>query len=115
MKMKSLQIASFVTLLCTLIFINSCINSDPRNEYLRKVLDNLNKIKSAEYNSLAASGPYGDTLGFGIIRMHTIEYFNSADTLIGSSFVETQLMGNTNLEILYDGRARTYIDRLRKR
>ncbi len=114
MKMKSLQIASFVTLLCTLIFINSCINSDPRNEYLRKVLDNLNKIKSAEYNSLAASGPYGDTLGFGIIRMHTIEYFNSADTLIGSSFVETQLMGNTNLEILYDGRARTYIDRLRK-
>lgn len=105
---------SILVLLMPLILINGCKTDYTKKEYLLKVLNNLDKIKSAEYNSLAASGPYGDTIGFGIIHMHTVEYFNSADTLIGSSFVESQQLGSTNQVIFYDGRALTYLDRLSK-
>jgi thiol-disulfide isomerase/thioredoxin len=109
-----LTLSSILVLLMPLILISGCKTDYSKRDYLIKVLNNLDKIKSAEYNSIATSGPSGDTIGFGFIHMHTVEYFNPADTLIGSSFVETQLMGNTNLEIFYDGRARTYLDWMNK-
>jgi hypothetical protein len=47
MKMKYLQMASIITLVGSLILINSCKVADDKNEYLRKVLWNLEQIKSA--------------------------------------------------------------------
>jgi thiol-disulfide isomerase/thioredoxin len=114
MKKTYLTLNSILVLLMPLILISGCKTDYTKKDYLLKVLNNLDKIKSAEYNSIATSGPSGDTIGFGFIHMHTVEYFNLADTLIGSSFVETQQMGNTNIEIFYDGIASTYLDLMRK-
>ena len=108
--MKSLQMASILTLVGSLIIINSCNNANNKNDYLRKVLGNLEKIKSASYFSTASTNIPGDTLVALNISVHTVEYFNPADTFMGSSFAETQQMDNIKLDIFYDGKAVTYLD-----
>lgn len=110
MKKKSFVVTSIIVLLMLITLVNGCKVNNDKNDYLRKVLYNLEQIKSATYFNTGASGALGDTIGFGTIYMHTEEYINPTDTFIGSSFVESQQMDNIKLDVFYDGKACTYLD-----
>jgi len=110
MKIKLLQMASIVTLVGILIIIDGCNNADSKNEYLQKVLDNLDKIKYASYfSNNYKSAPY-DTLMIISQIERTEVYFNPNDTVIASSYVKTLQTEGIKTSMIYDGKALTYID-----
>ena len=90
MKTKLLQMTSIVAFIWSLILINGCKTNNSNNDYLRKVLSNLEKIKSATYSSMVSASAPEDTLSFKTYHRLTEEYINPADTFFGSSFVEIQ-------------------------
>lgn len=102
--------ASIVTLVGILIIIDGCNNADSKNEYLQKVLDNLDKIKYASYfSNNYKSAPY-DTLMIISQIERTEVYFNPNDTVIASSYVKTLQTEGIKTSMIYDGKALTYID-----
>ena len=77
-------------LLLIAFFLSSVMTMDGQennNDYLRKVLSNLENIKTATYRSLTESWEPGDTTtnisGFTFVE----EYDNPADSTIGASWV----------------------------
>ena len=91
------------------ILINSCKAEINKTSYLRKVLTNLEQIKSASYISTCYASAPGDTLKFKKYYRQTTEYDNPADTTIGSSFVETSQSEGNKTSWTYDGKALSYI------
>ena len=62
--------------------------NNKKREYLRKVLSNLEQIKSTTYDECATAWEPGDTVPL-FTRTHYIEeYDNPQDTTIGASYVE---------------------------
>lgn len=110
MKMKSLQMVTIMTLVGSLILVNSCKVANNKNDYLRKVLGNLEQIKSATYFSTISGSAPGDTAKFVTYDWYKKEYNNPADTFIGSSFAWFQPSDTTKLYYFYDGLAQAYID-----
>ncbi|MCX6254886.1 MAG: TlpA disulfide reductase family protein [Bacteroidia bacterium] len=110
MKKTSLVVTCILVLLMSLILINSCKVDKNKNDYLRKVLDNLDQIKSATYFSTVSASAPGDTLKFLTYSRHTEEYINPTDTFIGSSFAETQQDATNKVSWFYDGIAETFLD-----
>jgi thiol-disulfide isomerase/thioredoxin len=110
MKKSSLFMTVILALLMSLILINGCKVDNNKNDYLRKVLHNLDKIKSASYFSTASTSFPGDTLNVMTISVFTEEYFNPTDTVLGSSFAESQQMNSIKIEMFYDGKASTFLD-----
>jgi len=110
MKIKLRQMISILPYLWSFILIGSCKTQNHDIDYLKKVLVNLEQIKSANYSSkLSASAP-GDTLQFITVSRYTEEYFNPADTFIGSKFSVTQTMDTSKVSWVYDGLAETFMD-----
>jgi thiol-disulfide isomerase/thioredoxin len=99
-----------MTLLGSLILINSCKVADNKNDYLRKVLGNLEQIKSATYSSKISASAPGDTTAFSTYYWYKKEYANPADTFIGSSFAWFQPADTTKMYLYYDGLAEAYIE-----
>jgi thiol-disulfide isomerase/thioredoxin len=108
MKKKSLIVISILVL--SLLLINGCKLDINKNDYLRKVLSNLEQIKSATYFSTIAGSAPGDTTAFNTYDWYNKEYVNPADTFIGSSFAWFQPMDSTEMYFFYDGLAKAYID-----
>lgn len=98
----------FVTSI-VLVFFYSCRTEYNNTEYLQKVFNNLEQIKSATYFSIISVSMPGDTLEFRTYSRYTEEYFNPADTLVGSSFSETQQDRTHKVSWFYDGKAFTYL------
>jgi thiol-disulfide isomerase/thioredoxin len=99
-----------MTLVGSLILVNSCKVANNKNDYLRKVLGNLEQIKSATYFSTISGSAPGDTAKFVTYDWYKKEYNNPADTFIGSSFAWFQPSDTTKLYYFYDGLAQAYID-----
>lgn len=79
-------------------------------EYLGKVLDNIEKIKSASYTLLTEMWQPGDTAATFTNRYFVREFDNPADTTIGSSGIWfSSGDGKTKMEFGYDGNARAVV------
>jgi thiol-disulfide isomerase/thioredoxin len=101
-----------LTILCglSLLIIQSCKETISKDDYLHKVLSNLEQIKSATYYSTASGSAPGDTLRFVTYDYYRKEYCNPADTFIGSKFAWFQSEDTTKMYFFYDGLAQAYID-----
>ncbi|MCD8166111.1 MAG: TlpA family protein disulfide reductase [Bacteroides sp.] len=85
--------------------------NDPTNEeYLRKVLSNLEKIESASYYTLSEAWQPGDSIPVYATRHFTQEYKNPKDTTIGASYVTFNCEDTTLFDLGYNGdiKATTY-------
>ena len=110
MKKTFLVTTSILVLLLSIILINSCKVDNNKNDYLRKVLNNLDKIKSANYFSTESySAPY-DTVVFLSRNLYLKEYTNPTDTFIGSSFATFEQPDTSKMKWLYDGTSITYLN-----
>jgi thiol-disulfide isomerase/thioredoxin len=108
---------SFVlTILCglSLLIIQSCKENISKDEYLKKVLSNLEPIKSATYYSTVSGSAPGDTTKFVTYAYYRKEYTNPADSFIGSAFAWFLPEDTSEMYYFYDGLAQAYIDKENK-
>lgn len=86
-----------------LLSVTTLQGQESKNDYLRKVLSNLEKIESASYRGKSEGWQPGDTIARTYYK-YTQEYTNPADTTIGASYV-TFILEDTTKMILggYDG------------
>ena len=81
----------------------SCKRKFDEKKYLTEILNNLEQVKSASYiSSVSASSAMGDIAAIRYIK----EFFNPADTAIGSSFGWFYSTDTTKLDFAYDGNAK---------
>ncbi|MCX6328069.1 MAG: TlpA family protein disulfide reductase, partial [Bacteroidia bacterium] len=80
MKKTSLFMTFILVLLTSLILINGCKVEYNKNDYMRKVLGNLEEIKSATYFSTMTVNPPGDTFTLNTYYYFKKEFVNPADT-----------------------------------
>lgn len=100
------QLASFFLLIFTLY---ACAEQNNEHKYLETVLNNLKKIKSAEYEERRVVwNPYDDNPVFDFL-CHIKEYDNLSDTTIGASYVELRKESTTSFKFAYDGKARALV------
>lgn len=93
-----------VILIISLFGCNSTIN---QNDYLKKVSENLNLIKSASYFITESSSAPGDTARFSEPRERFFKIFlNPSDTLVGSSSVIYSAEDTTKMTDFYNGTVR---------
>lgn len=107
MKIQSFMLIIFCCL--SLLTIQSC-KENPDNDFLKKVLVNIDQIKSATYFSTISGSAPEDTAKFNTYNWYKKEYFNPADTFIGSSFAWFQPLDTSKMYYFYDGLAQAYID-----
>lgn len=80
-----------------------------KDDYLKKVLSNLEKIESASYNDFIESYAPGDTSpAFTALKFYK-EFRNQSDTTIGSSFVTFLNKDTTRMTFCYDGKMRAIV------
>lgn len=94
-----------------LMIIQSCKENLTKDDYLHKVLSNLEQIKSATYYSTISGSAPGDTLKFVTYNYYRKEYTNPADSFIGSTFAWFLPEDTTKMYYFYDGLAQAYIDK----
>ncbi|MEN6355048.1 MAG: TlpA disulfide reductase family protein [Bacteroidales bacterium] len=103
--MKKTYFVATATLLMSLILINGCKVEHKKNDYLLKVLGNLEKIKSATYLSTATGTPPGDTITLHTYYQFKKEFVNPADTFIGATFAWFDVKDTSKMYLCYDGNA----------
>jgi hypothetical protein len=102
--------------LSILIFVfNACTKNEPSPDYLREVLNNLNKIESATYTSIGENWNPGDTAASDINYSFVKEYNNPSDTTIGAKFIIQNLSILSKPEFCYDGQMRAIFYNTEKR
>jgi thiol-disulfide isomerase/thioredoxin len=102
-----------LTVLCglSLLIIQGCKENPGNNDFLNKVLANIDQIRSATYFSTISASAPGDTAKFNSYNWYKKEYFNPADTFIGSSFAWFQPLDTSEMYFFYDILAQAYIDK----
>lgn len=110
----AMKITSLITNCCALIgiscYLTSCSSIDQNKEqYLIKVLNNLNRIESAIYYTTSESWAPGDTAASGIFYHYVKEFDNPADPTIGASFVKLLQDDTTHMTFCYDGNMRAVV------
>lgn len=108
MKRTLFFISSFFLSSVSLLFVNSC-KVDDNQDYLKKVLANLNQIKSATYYERRESWAPGDTSASAIFNRYVKEYDNPSDTAIGAIFVSLLQADTTQMTFCYDGNMRAVV------
>lgn len=108
--MKKISFVVTSVFLVALILINGCKVEINKDEYLRKVLNNLEQIKSATYSSTVSGSIPGDTLKCVTYSRQTEEYFNPSDTTIGSILTVVQQDDQQKVSWVYDGKAMIFMD-----
>ena len=107
--MKVKPLLPLTTLVLSFLFFNSCSFQDKDTKYLKKVLNNLEQIKSATYDLKAEGWAPGDTsayiTGFKFIK----EYTNLKDPFVGSSYVFLSQEDTTQMVFCYDGNMRAIV------
>jgi thiol-disulfide isomerase/thioredoxin len=91
--------------LITIILINGCKVEYKQNDYLLKVLGNLEKIKSATYFSIGTGTPPGDTGTLHTYYHFKKEFVNPADTFIGAAYAWFNVGDTSKMYLCYDGNA----------
>jgi thiol-disulfide isomerase/thioredoxin len=92
-----------------IFFFTACTNNYTSTDYLREVLNNLNKIESVTYNSIGENWNPGDTAASQINYSFVKEYNNPSDTTIGAKFVMLNQNDTSKLEFCYDGQMRALV------
>lgn len=78
-----------------------------QNEYLEKVSENLDAIKSATYVEIQTASAPGDTTKFSEPRVLRYKIFiNPSDTLVGSCSAQFPYNDSTKMKEFYDGMVR---------
>ncbi len=109
MNKTSLFASSFLFLGVSYILLN-CSNVDNNKKgYLHKVLNNLNRIKSATYYTTTESWAPGDTSASGVYNHYVKEFDNPSDTTIGASYVKLLQEDTTQMTFCYDGKMRAVV------
>jgi thiol-disulfide isomerase/thioredoxin len=94
----------------SLLIFQGCKDNTGKNDVLRKVLANIDQIRSAEYFSTISGSAPEDTAKFNTYNWYKKEWFNPADRFIGSTFAWFPPMDTTKIYFYYDGLAQGYID-----
>jgi thiol-disulfide isomerase/thioredoxin len=109
MNKTSLFAFSFLIVGVSFILLN-CSNVDNnKSNYLLKVLNNLNKIKSATYYETTEAWAPGDTAASGVFNHYIKEFDNPSDTTIGASYVRLLKEDTTQMTFCYDGKMRAVV------
>lgn len=95
--------------------LNACEKNDTSTDYLREVLNNLNQIESATYNSIGENWNPGDTAASHVNYSFVKEYNNPSDTTIGAKFIIQNLSILSKPEFCYDGQMRAIFYNAEKR
>jgi thiol-disulfide isomerase/thioredoxin len=102
--------ASIIVIIMLFSLINGCKIENNKNDYLRKVLNNLEQIKSATYYNVIEIYDPGDTL-LAFTRFENCkEYSNPGDTALGSSYIIQSQQNTSKMDFCYDGIARITIN-----
>lgn len=91
---------------CNTIFLNS---QESNNDYLQKVLNNINKIESAAYFQDGESWQQGDTSALNKSCKFIKEFNNPNDSTIGASYVSLNCNDKSTLNFGYDGNIRALV------
>jgi thiol-disulfide isomerase/thioredoxin len=91
--------------------MTGCTAKVNKDEYLRKVLSNLEQIRSATYYSTVSAYSPGDTSAYAVQHSYFKEYINLSDTSVGASFVKLMPSDTTMMEYCYDGKIRAWVNR----
>ena len=93
-----------------LILVSNFIFGQSKNDYLKKVLNNLDQIKSATYfRYMSTTNPF-DTVVSRNYNCYIKEFNNPADTFVGASFAEFLLADSTKMANFYDGKVKSHLD-----
>ncbi|HKL08450.1 MAG TPA: TlpA disulfide reductase family protein [Bacteroidales bacterium] len=87
MKIKRQKLKPLVLIIASL-FIFSCNRTVKKEEYLKKVYENLRDMESASYSVRVESWAPFDTIPSLVTHLYTIEMDNPLDTTIGASYVK---------------------------
>ena len=96
-------------LLFIVLFLSAVMTgngTEDRSEYLRKVLDNLEKIKTATYRLQSEAWEPGDTIPGYSVYTFVEEYDNPADTAVGASYADYSDAEKKQISSCYDGDVR---------
>jgi thiol-disulfide isomerase/thioredoxin len=91
------------------IILNACLKPNDHKAYLRNVLNNLEKVKSATYFSTEEEFAPGDTVASVQMNHFVKEFNNPADTTIGASYVCLEQTDTTQMAFCYDGKMRAVV------
>lgn len=108
--MKNNSIVLILLFGITFPVIQSCKENISKEDYLRSVLTNIDKIKSANYFSTISGSAPGDTTQFVSYEYYRKEYRNPSDQFIGSKFAWFKSSDTSEMYFFYDGLAQAYID-----
>lgn len=92
-----------------MILSSTIIFGQSKNDYLKKVLNNLEKVESATYNNVGEGWAPYDTIASGIMNYFTKEYNNPLDSTIGASYVSLLQQDTTQMTFCYDGKMRAIV------
>jgi thiol-disulfide isomerase/thioredoxin len=95
--------------LFVIIILYACSKPKDTKDYLRTVLNNLDKIESATYFSTKEGWAPGDTAASAHMDHYIKEYSNPLDTTIGASYVSLMQKDTTQTTFCYDGKIRAVV------
>lgn len=97
----------FFLLLLPVYVVNG---QDDKREYLKKVLNNLEQIKSATYKVEGEVWNPGDTIPSSIRKYIVKEFDDPADSTIGASFVNLGTDDGKEFQFGYNGEVRVLVE-----
>jgi peroxiredoxin len=103
--MKIHYLLVFHITVVSLLLLIGCKDDIHNDEYLRRVLGNLEEIKSASYLSYITMTLPGDTITLNTYSYYKKEFVNPADTIIGSTFAWFEANDTSKMYLCYDGNA----------
>ncbi len=110
MKKTSLFVSSILVLFISVNLISGCKTENNKNDYLRKVFNNLEQIKSDNYISAESYSAFFDTVIFKSRNLYIKEFNNPVDTFIGASFAAFEPVDTSKMQWLYDGKTMTNLN-----
>jgi thiol-disulfide isomerase/thioredoxin len=110
-KLSNLLTMLLSAIILTSFLIGGCNTIDyEETDYLKKVLNNLEEIKSAVYYKKVGGYPPGDTAPSRFYKRYVKEYNNPTDTTIGSSFINFPKSDTNKMSFCYDGKMRARVN-----
>ena len=105
--MEKRKLIGILTILSSVLLLNTCKSVLNEKDYLLMVSDNLSEIKTGTYFLTTQVSAPGDTVKFTEPRTEYLKIFvNPADTFIGSSFAFYPGEDTTRMLWFYDGKVR---------
>jgi thiol-disulfide isomerase/thioredoxin len=102
------------TLFLILMLSSTIIFGQSKTDYLKKVLNNLEKVESATYNTIEEGWAPADTAASIIMNHFVKEYNNPQDSTIGASSVNLLQKDTTQMAFCYDGKMKAFVSEEKK-